>query len=128
MVTINGMPKTEWDHKQRPASLMYKENIWAHRIPEDFHFEVGKRYLRLDGKIVTIIAKNGDCVQGDDGADCVARNKIRHADNEYYKPGEDAPELSGFRYDRTGSRSDLGRCTGCEWDDPHNLIPFALQD
>lgn len=67
-------------------------------------FELGKSYMRRDGKMVKIIALCGsrgyETVQGDDA---------------------EAPHL-GARYNRAGDR---GRCTGTNHDfsDPGNLLP-----
>ncbi|RYD46508.1 MAG: hypothetical protein EOP83_29550 [Verrucomicrobiaceae bacterium] len=82
-------------------------------------FEVGKKYRRVDGVIVTIVKDNSvrkpndpewwpkgyECVQGDD-------------------PSEYSPTGEGiWRYNRPG---DYGRCCGGPDENPHNLLPGAV--
>lgn len=82
------------------------------------HFNLGKTYLRKDGKPVTIIAETynglgyGWCVQGDDGED-------RWEDDEFI-PGS----RQGWRYDRDHPL-ELGRVTGGTLDDPRCLVPYG---
>lgn len=86
------------------------------------NFEVGKTYLRQDGKKVKIIAENTKygthycCVQGDDGETRVEEDPIHKGIYEII----DGSQL-GWRYDR---KSDAGRCTGSAFDmsDPRNLV------
>lgn len=111
--------------------LMWEDGIFAKQIAPDFSFIEGKKYLRMDGKIVTIIRgtnghKGYECVQGDDGADSSSFDepyKIYKPDGEFEIHISTAEEL-GFRYQRSTTQGDLGRCTGSTWDDPHNLIPI----
>jgi len=112
--------------------LMWEDGIWAKQIAPDFEFIEGKRYLRMDGKPVTIIrgrydgAKGYECVQGDDGADspnCGTSYTTYDENGDSVENICTAEEL-GFRYNRTTTQSDLGRCTGSRWDDPRNLIPI----
>ncbi len=90
----------------------------------EFKFIVGRSYRRKDGKIVKIISesmgsgKNYRCVQGDDGAE-----NFDKAPPGTYKSRAEAAKVSGYRYDRSG---DVGRCTGGPDDNPHNLIPGAV--
>lgn len=107
-----------------PNRLMWEDGVWAQRIPADFQFEEGKKYLRLDGKIVTVIKISGDCFQADDGADGLAANIETYKDNEFYNEREVKAEDLGWRYNRRGC---LGRCTGSRWDNPRNLIPFEVK-
>lgn len=116
---------TTLDDPYYPQRLLWdKDSVWAQRIPEDFKFELGKKYARLDGKVVTIIAVNDECVQADDGEDGLAANDIRYAGNEFYAELARDPTKLGWRYNRRG---DLGRCTASTWDDPRNLIPFEIK-
>ena len=90
--------------------LWYQEAIWAQRIDPDFQFELGQKYLTLEGKIVTIVDKSFEirgyeCVKGDDGI---------------------------WRYNRSrmwaGTIPEgLGRTTGSSWDRLTNLIPVAIK-
>ena len=81
-------------------------------------FEVGKKYFRLDGKLVTCIKtvsahKGYETAQFDDREEVFA-SRNRPADRH------GNPLDSGFRYNRG---SDRGRCTACKFDDPFNVIP-----
>lgn len=72
----------------------------------DFRFEVGKRYARQDGVVVTIVAErtipNYECVQGDD-----------------------ISPTTGEGVWRNNRKGDVGRVTGSPFDfrDPRNLVP-----
>ena len=77
----------------------------------DFQFEVGKTYPTRGGSLVTIVGKSDqhrgyECVQGDDGAN----------------------PASGYRYSRSNSTSDQGRCTGSPGDYDRNLLPIEIVD
>lgn len=94
----------------RVQRMWYQEAIWAQRIDPDFQFEVGQKYLTLEGKIVTIVEKSTkfrgyECVKGDDDI---------------------------WRYNRSRMSADripegLGRTTGSSWDRLTNLIPVAIK-
>lgn len=78
-------------------------------VPHGFRFEAGKTYPRRDGHLVTIVAEKNDnrgyeCVQGDDRE----------------------TEEGGHRYNRSTSRSDLGRATATQAGGPLDLIPVAV--
>lgn len=103
------VPWAEEPEFRRCAKLWYDDGIWAQRFATDFQFEIGRRYLSLEGKIVTIVdrsdVKHYECVKGDDGI---------------------------WRYNRTDWPGNipegLGRTTGSSWDRLTNLIPVALVD
>ena len=103
------VPWSQSDEIHRCDKLWYEEGIWAQRLPADFKFEVGSRYLSLEGKVVTIVERSVvphyECVKGDDDI---------------------------WRYNRTDwpgrIPEDLGRTTGSSWDRLTNLIPVAIAD
>lgn len=111
------------------ASLMWDHGIWAQHIDPNFRFEIGKKYLRMDGKIVTIIAvsdkhKGYETVQGDDGIDMIKPYEWFNIEKKKTEWRVSQPEELGFRYQRSNTREGLGRCTGSKWDDNFNLMPF----
>lgn len=70
-----------------------------------FMFKVGNTYITQEGKPVTVISRTGSI-----GSECLECN-----DNI-------------FRYDRSTSNSDAGRCTGTahDYSDPRNFFRFDL--
>lgn len=113
------------------SRLMWEDGVFAVQVAPDFEFLEGKRYLRRDGKIVTIIRgreghKGYETVQGDDGADspsCGQPYETIDTDGNVYTIYTTAGEL-GYRYNRSTSQEGLGRCTGTDWNNPRNLIPI----
>lgn len=112
------------------SRLMWEDGVWAQQIAPDFEFLLGKKYLRMDGKTVTIIrgregSKGYETVQGDDGVDCPGCGETYEEWNgkELETRLITADEL-GFRYNRTTSQEGLGRATANPWDSPRNLIPI----
>lgn len=119
--------KTDEFYLQR---LMWENGIFAKQVAPDFEFLLGKRYLRMDGKVVTIIrgregSKGYETVQGDDGADSPSCGEpyMVYGENGMEDRVINSEEL-GFRYNRSTSQEGLGRCTGSDWDNPRNLIPI----
>lgn len=112
------------------ARLMWEDGVWAQQIEPDFEFLLGKKYLRLDGKIVKIIrgregSKGYETVQGDDGSDSPECGKVYTiwGENGMEEKISVASEL-GHRYNRTDTQGDLGRVTGSKWNNSRNLIPI----
>lgn len=145
----------EHDEYMRPARLMWEENCWAQRINSDlafeqfirdnvefyetddiimfivdpeFRFEVGQQYMRLDGKIVTVVERTTECFRCNDGEEAVEAVLARRA--KWQLEDDDSEpiiaEKLGWRYDRGSDRGDLGRCTGSQWSYPRNIIPLDL--
>lgn len=113
------------------SRLMWEDGVFAVQVAPDFEFLEGKRYLRMDGKLVTIIkgrrgAKGYETVQADDGADSPGYGKPHEfigAEGKTITHYSSAEEL-GNRYNRSTSQEGLGRLTGSSWDNPRNLIPI----